>query len=594
MILPALVEYYGRLAAADATLAPFGWSRQKIGFVVVLEPDGSLHAIESAPGGEDKAKRRFTLVVPGQAKPSGAGINPCFLWDNPTYLLGQPPEGREDAAWTRTRFEAFRDRHLALESAIDDPGFRAVCTFLRSWSPDALAGDTGGTQRPAGFGVFRLRTGLAYVHESPAAARYWNQQVQVSTGGSGEAPSLVTGESEPVARIHEPKIKGAGGQAAGTLLISFNMEAVESYGKLQGFNAPVGELDAFRYCTALNRLLADERRRARVGDATVVFWSAKPHPIEDVTGHLFDGGEDPEVVQRVESFLASLRAGAPSDVLEEARTPFYVLGLSANASRLSVRFWLASSVAGFAERLARHATAFALDGAPGGYAFPSIRRLVAETAPSRGGWPDEERVSPILAGELSRSILGGGPYPRSLLVGVIRRMRVDGFVDAGKRKDWRAAMHRRASIVKACLVDGGLNTDQEVPMSLNEEQPEVSYQLGRMFAVLEKTQEEALGRGVNSTIRDRYFGAASSTPATVFPRLLRLHAHHLDKVEHAGRRVNLSRLVGSICDRIDPTAGFPSHLSLEAQGLFFLGYYQQRQDLFKSRKASEPDVAEAA
>lgn len=593
MILGALVDYYARLESdPESDVAPFGWSRQRIGFVIVLNPDGSLHAVEPPPGGDADARRRFTLVVPGQSKPTGAGINPCFLWDNAAYLLGLVPEGRDDPGWARMRFEAFRDRHLAIEGEVADLTYGAVCEFLRSWSPDILAVRQDIIETATGFGVFRLRTAQEYVHECESVARYWNGQVATLADHGVDAPSLVTGDVERLARLHEPKIKGVrGGQTSGTLLASFNLEAFESYGKTQGLNAPVGERDAFRYCTALNRLLADDRRRAQVGDATIVFWAARPHPIEDITGYLISGSEDAETVQRVESFFSALRQGRPSDVLNDVPTPFYVLGLSPNASRLSVRFWLAGSVGAFLDRLARHSTALALDGAPEGYVFPTLRRLANETAPPKKGWPDEDKTSPVLAGELVRCVLGGGVYPRSLLTGIVRRIRAEGCVDPGKRKDWRAALHRRASIIKACLTYGSVHLQSEIPMSLNEEHPETAYQLGRLFAVLEKTQDEAYGGRLNTTIRDRYFGAASATPATVFPRLLRLHAHHLDKIEHAGRRVNLERLVGGICDRVDAIAAFPSHLPIEGQGLFFLGYYQQRQDLFTSKKSSDTATA---
>jgi CRISPR-associated protein Csd1 len=594
VIVPALVDYYERLATdPNSDVSPYGWSRQKVGFVIVLNADGSLHAIDPPPAVDAASTRHFTLIVPGQSKPSGSGINPCFLWDNLTYTLGVVPENRnKDWAWKR--FEKFRSEHLALEDAINEPAFSAVCSFLRSWSPATVSEHAQEVERASGFGVFRIRTAHEYVHETDAVIRYWNGRIGKVGADPVEAPSLVTGGIEPLARLHEPKIKGVrGSQSSGALLASFNLDAFESYSKEQGLNAPIGEQDAFRYCTALNKLLADGRRRVQVGDATTVFWSEKPHPVEDITGYVIGGVEDEDSVRRVEAFLTSLRQGIGDATIEESETRFFVLGLAPNAARISVRFWLDGTVGTFADRLARHSAALELGGAPDGYVFPSIRRLGAETAPPKSGWPDEERVPPVLAGEMARAVLGGLPYPRSLFTRVVERIRAEGFANPEKRKDWRPAMHRRASIVKACLVAGAPGSRREIPVSLKEDHPEVAYQLGRLFAVLEKAQEEAFDGKLNASIRDRYLGAASGTPSTVFPRLLRLHTHHLRKLESVGRRVNLERLVSSICSRVDSTAGFPSHLPIEGQGLFFLGYYQQRQDLYTSKKTADAVTADA-
>ena len=593
MILAALSDYYDALSSADADLAPYGWSRQKIGFVVVLNEDGTLHGIEPAPATDEEARKSFSLVVPGQSKPSGSGINPCFLWDNATYMLGWVPEGRA-ADWAMKRFEAFRQRHVDERDArgSSGAGLGAVASFLESWSPQRLCEESEIADVVSrGFGVFRLRRKRAYVHEHPEVVARWNALV---AEGDPEAPrtrSLVSGEPDAAAILHKPKIKGVrGAQSSGALLVSFNFKAVESFSKEQGLVAPVGERDAFRYCTALNRLLADPRRRALVAGTTAVFWAKQPHAIEDLTGHVISGAEDPEVVQRVQSYLDGLRQGISSDLIDDPSTPFFVLGLAPNISRLSVRFWLAASAGAFASRLARHAMALELGGQPDDYVFPTIRRIVAETAPPKGGWPDESSVSPVLTGEVTRAVLGGLAYPRSLLVGVVRRMRSEGIVDSDRRKEGALkVMHRRMSIVKACLLLGAVPIESEVPVSLQEDHESPAYQLGRLFAVIEKTQVDALGLTLNATIRDRYLAGASATPSVVFPRILRLHMHHLGALEHVGQRVNFERLVGSIMQRVDASTGFPANLTIEDQGLFFLGYYQQRQDLYTSKKPkSEP------
>jgi len=595
MILQSLIDYYDRLAAAkDDRTVPFGWSRQKIGFVIVLDVDGNLRSIEPPPSPSDRRPVRFTLVVPGQGKPSGSGINPCFLWDNATYLLGRRQD-EHPASWAWERFEKLREEHIAREQEISDPEYGAVCRFLRSWSTANLEEHEIEVGTADGFGVFRIEGSHHYVHERDRIASYWNETRPVPSREAHLGPSLVSGKRVPLARLHEPKIKGVrGAQSSGALLVSFNLDAFESYGKVQSLNSPLGTAEAFRYCNALNILLADDRRRITIGGTTTVFWTSEPHELEDITGCVLGTTEDEGLLSRIEDNLRSYRSGVRGASVDEDSTRFFVLGLMPNASRLAVRYWLCDSIASFSDRIARHAGALELAGAPDGYRFPSLRRLVGETAPtSSNGWPDEDRVSPILAGEVARAVLGGLPYPRSLLIRLIERIRAEGFVDPDKRKDWRAAMHRRAALVKACLQEAQAGLRKEVSVSLNENHPDVSYQLGRLFAVLEKTQDEAFGGKPNASVRDRFFGSAAANPSVAFPRLLKLHAHHLGKLENVGRRVNLERLVGSICDAVDPSRGFPSHLTLEEQGLFFLGYYHQRQDLFSSKSSSETVATQA-
>ena len=197
----------------------------------------------------------------------------------------------------------------------------------------------------------------------------------------------------------------------------------------------------------------------------------------------------------------------------------------------------------------------------------SIRRLIAEAMPKGMTSNSQKKYVAQLAGDIARSVLGGFPYPQAMLNALVRRVRSDATLN-----------HARAAMLKAYLIR---NLGMEVPVALDKDHPDEAYHLGRLFAVLEKTQEESSEGKLNSTIKDRYFSAVSSTPGGVFPRLLRLHQHHMNKIENPGRRVNLERLIGEICSRV---RGFPAHLPLEKQGLFQIAYYHQRQDFFTSKK----------
>lgn len=367
MILQALHDLYQRLADDHtAGLPKPGYSLQNITFRVVIRPDGSLVEIQPVfseevtidKKGKEKRKRRPTpLLVPGAAKASGQGLNPGFLWDNTGYLLGYKPE---DAAADRTRasHDAFTRRHLELEDSIQDEEFSAVCRFLEGWNPVAADDQPSLGQISNGFGVFQLAGRTHHVHESEKVAEWWNSQPADSTQAENGF-CLVTGNEGPLAQLHDPAIKGvSGAQSSGAKLVSFNLASFDSYAKEQSYNAPVSESAAFAYCCALNYLLAQPRRRFRIGDATTVFWTEKPTTAEVLLPCMMDLARKPEeagLKQRLADILEKLGRGQLSeDDLGDAGTRFYILGLAPNASRLSVRFWHTGTLGELAANLQKH------------------------------------------------------------------------------------------------------------------------------------------------------------------------------------------------------------------------------------------------
>ena len=284
-----------------------GYSLQRISFKVVLHPDGRLHEISAV---KDAAGRAIPTLVPGAGKPSGEAINPCFLWDNSGYMLGFKPEDPKPERTART-FEEFRRNHLELEAVVGSPSFSAVCRFLQGWVPDRATEHPTLLQTKTGFGVFQIIGEPGYVHQDDAIRSWWESRPPTSSGENGLC--LITGRQSALAKLHDPAIKGvAGAQSAGAKLVSFNLDAFTSYGKEQSFNAPVSEEAAFAYCTALNYLLASDRRRLRVGDATTVFWTAQPSPAEDLLPFLVDSTQSPEdegLKQRLAVVLEKLADG---------------------------------------------------------------------------------------------------------------------------------------------------------------------------------------------------------------------------------------------------------------------------------------------
>jgi len=520
------------------------------------------------------------MNLPGEAKPPGSGLNPCFLWDNSEYLLGfsVEPERRTRALLA---FEAFRRRHLELEGHIANPEFSAVCSFLRSWSPEqATLRETELTPMVTHFGVFRIAGQSHFVHDVVMLPRDTRLEENVT------AMCLVSGEMDTIARLHEPKIKGArDAQSSGALLVSFNAGAFTSYGKDQSYNAPVGESTVFRYANALNHLLKE--RRFFLGDMTVVYWADHAESgalMEAALSELFGSPvkqeaatgpeEDPERVREARILLTQVRDGTAMTALNHdgASTRFFILGLSPNASRLSVRLWVEADAAEMQHRLGEHLRDVALKDRNQDGQLPLWRMVAAS-----GRWDarmrryDTDAVSPQLAGHLARSVLTGAAYPQSLLATMVRRVRSDAEIDFS-----------RVSAIKACLVRNSRlrGFPLEVPVELDVNHSDTAYRCGRLFAILEKAQSDSADGELNTTIKDRYFSSASATPALVFPRLFRLNQHHLAKLE-TGSKIYYERLMAAA---MSGPFDFPQLLSLPEQGRFIIGYFQQRQDLYTSRK----------
>ena len=590
MILQSLYELYGRLERdGDYAIAPPGYSLQKISFKVVLKPDGALHDFEDARLQTGKKKVSRQVQVPGNTKSSGSGLNPCFLWDNTGYLLGYRLNDK-DPERTQQAFQSFRDKHLTLRSEIDRPAFRAVCQFLESWSPGKAVEYPILNEVGTGFGVFQIIGETGFVHDDSGVKRWWLRQ-QANKEESVRGQCLITGAIGSLSRLHQPKIKGVGDQPE-ALLVSFNDPAYESYGKEQSINSPVSEEATFRYTTALNALLVgpkSSKHRFTLADATVVFWTEVPTTTEDIFAQFATQGfirleekeaQDEGLRQKVELFLKALREGKEAYAeLDQTpdKTPFFILGLTGQAKgRLGVRFFYRDSISRFLDNLRRHYADMGIERRYGEESkspdpeFPALWQLTDETCPRWNGKPDRDKIPPILSGPLLRAVITGSRYPEGLFNAVIRRIHADSTIN----------------YIRACIIKGYLTRNQrkEVSMGLDVNRKEPSYRLGRLFAALEKTQGDALGR-VNATIRDRFYSAASATPGTVFPRLLRTYQHHLARLQ-GGRKVAREKLVQEINWDLE---NYPTHLNLADQGLFAIGYYHQMRDLWTSRKEHEED-----
>ena len=576
-ILQALVGYYERLDSESAKDLPrYGFSRERISYAIVLSMDGSVVDVVPLLDTSSKLPRPSRLSVPQQTIVRTANIAANFLWDNTGYALGAKRD-KNDQRSTRPvsaqrEHDAFKELHLRLLTEADDEGLTAVRRFLLGWEPSRYEALRHSGEMLGANVVFQLDGESRFVHDRDAAQRVWRNHLAEQQGGEGLC--LVTGQRAPIKRLHA-KVKGVRGTlSVGASIVSFNLNAFESFGKDQGANAPVSERAAFAYTSALNTLLAPSSgRRIQIADATTVFWAeaaAGKEPAraaEDLFSLLIaDPPSDTFEEAAVADKLRAIEAGRPlAEVAPDVRqdTRFHILGLAPNAARLSIRFWYEDTIGAMGERIRQHWTDLRLDPTPW-RTPPAVWRVLRETAVQ--GKP--ENIPPTLAGVLMRAILGGGRYPQSLLAAVIGRMRADGQIN-----------ELRVAICKACLArDYRLEfAKEDVPVSLDTDETNPAYRLGRLFAVYENVQREALGRNVNATIKDRYFGAASATPAAVFPLLVRSAAHHLAtlrKKDRGGLAHWFEREIDAILGGVD--TAFPTSLRLEDQGRFALGYHHQR------------------
>ena len=256
--------------------------------------------------------------------------------------------------------------------------------------------------------------------------------------------------------------------------------------------------------------------------------------------------------------VAKGRADLPSAPVLMDEVEFFVLGLAPNAARLSVRYWLANSFAAFANALDKHGADLAIAPPPWGEKAPSVQRLLVKTTALLEKF---DNIPPGVAGEVMRAVLTGGSYPRTWLAAAIIRLRAGDDPSRG----WHAAA------IKACI--NRMSKEEPLPVTLEPDNPSPAYQLGRLFAVLESAQYAALGR-VNASIADRYYGAASATPARVFGALLRGAKTHISDARKRGKGGWIEPKLGEIIARLPPD--LPKTLRLEDQGRFAVGYYHER------------------
>lgn len=588
MILQSLVKYYEILANDENSNIPkLGYCKANVSYAVNLSLDGELLNIIPLKIGVQRGKRIVevpqSMEVPEQEK-KAAGIKSNFLCENSSYIFGIDDKGNPKRA--KECFEAFKQLHTNILQNIDNTTAKAVVSFVNNWDADKAIEHPAITEylkeilSVANF-VFKIDGG-EFVHHNKEIRQVWEKYNSCSEN-TNTMQCLVTGNESSIARLH-PSIKGVrGAQSVGGSMVSFNEHAYESYGreKQQGLNAPVSEYATFAYTTVLNYLLADNSHKIYLGDATIIFWAESPKKIyRDFMSLYINGGttnnnedivKDEAASMEVKSIFEKIAQGKPiddlSDVFDE-KTNFHILAISPNAARLAVRFFISNSFGELIEKIAMHYQDLRIEkqyeSDPD--AFPMWRLLKETVSPNS----IDKAATPLMTGATLKAIIAGSPYPASLYNSIMIRIKAEKDIN-----------YYKASIIKAYLLRKHKNTNkfkEVLTMALNEQSENRAYIFGRLFAILEKAQLDA-SPGINSTIKDRYFTSACATPASVFPVLLRLSQHHISKAEYG---YTSDKKIANILEKLDIDSNpFPSNLSLEEQGLFILGYYHQRNALYR-------------
>ena len=579
MILQALVAYYNKLAARGEISKP-GWAKTKIAWAVELGDDGSVLGIlplkTESPDGKKQLPREMLLPAPVK-KTSGERSN--FLWENAEYLLGV--QTKEDGGKTAKRFATAKELHDSLLADVHTPVAEAIKSYFADCDPTAIAAklpDGCMDELQKGANLTFLYHGC-FPGEFPELCAAWDAHY----GGekSGETfVDVVTGEVIVPEATH-PSIKNVqDAQSSGAALVSFNAEAFESFGREQNLNAPMGKETAFAYTSALNYLTANKDHRQHIGDMTVVYFAENAAPVyQDVMDLCFAGSDDSVTDAELHSILQNIAAGKPTAFEARELSPdarFYLLGISPNPARLSVRVIRQSSFGDVLGKIKQHYDDIAVvsDNRSKWVDIP-LWALLRETVNPNA---NDKTPAPQMAGDTLRAVFTGGRYPETLYRQTLLRIRAEHDITRGK-----------AAIVKGYLLRNTKHRKdysyikEASTMALNEASNYTPYVLGRLFSTLEAVQSAA-NPGINATIKDKYFNSACATPAAVFPILLKLANSHLKKLG-GGLAVNYSKQIGELTARLE--TAFPKTLSLEEQGAFILGYYHQTQKRFEKKNTTE-------
>ena len=609
MILQALYNYYEAMRKAHRIATP-GLEVKPIRWVIVIREDGSFVRLKDLTDPSDKKSKGQDYLVPAGLKRSGKCPPAQPFWDNRKYILGYE-ESAEGVSPCTDRLEDFK-RVMAeiAEHYPDNASFKAVCRFYDHYlGAETPLPEEAQTERilASDWMTFQLQGDTELLATQDDA---YDLAAQAYSTEDNLGRCLITGEEKPLAAFHARIV--APGSQAGATIASFNDPAYLSYGKKQGENAPISKYASFAHTTALNELLRNEQTRYTLGDISYVFWNSDlddPSINETFRTVTFEGVRDDDTQEQSDTndeqpkrkSKSKKKAPNPTQdtykVLEQFKAirgnrgqgehwederQFYVLGLTAGG-RITIKYWQQGTVSEIFDKVYQHLVDMNIiswDGFVDDENTPlrSLYGIVKSVStPSKSSTFATNLVQSIV-----ESILSGNPYPMTLQQACVGRITQERTVSELRATILKGCINRKARIYKQL---------KELDMALDKQNDNIAYLAGRLFAVLEQIQQASLGKGVNATIRDRFYASASTRPNMVMGRLIALSNHHLSKLrkEKPGLAVNLEKLLGEIFALIPAEAPtFPATFSLDEQSLFAVGYYHQKVDTYRKEETTNP------
>ena len=595
MLIKALCDYYDILSEKGEVL-PAGYSKVNIHYLISLTESGQVDEIidcqktELIPSGKKMKEKKVPVEMVMPQRTEKPGINANIAEHRPLYIFGLnldkeklTPNDRTEKA--RKSHKDFVEKNLKFMEDIHSPVVEAYKKFISLWEPEKEVENKwilglGKDYQNANFAFCLSGSPDCLLHEDPELKTKWNKKYLEKNEESDKtkmAQCAILGQTEPIARIHS-KIKGVyGGLATGSVLIGFNNESENSYGNEQSYNSNVSEQAMRKYTEALNYLLSSSKHKATLDDMTIIFWAmSSQEAYEDLFMKLLLEKQDQMGASQTEDMLKELLTDAgKARILEERiqsvdmidpKVDFYMLGLKPNSSRLSVKFMIKRKYADVLWNIARFQRDLQVSEVFRSIALWQIKKEMISPKSKN------DKVNPALMSKMLESIIYGREYPQFLLETMVRRVKTD----EGSAK----LNYIRAGVIKACINRN--QAKEELKVSLDKTNLSQAYLCGRMFAVLEKLQQDASNNSLNRTIKDAYFASASAKPALVFPKLIRLAQNHLNKVKYP---VYYNKLIGEIMDGLN--GEFPESFRLMDQGRFDIGYYQQNQDLWRKTDKNE-------
>ena len=604
MLIKALCEYADKLEESSEERLPQGWSYQNISYRIMLTDSGEISDIldirqekkEVTNKGKEKAvKQTVSIILPERTQKSSIDSN--IIEHRPLYIFGLNYDKgsfttQDKTSKARKSHEAFVKRNLEFFDGLDSPVCNAFRKFLERWSPEEetqnkILCDLGKDYSNSyyAFGLDGARGNLEDDEQFRKKYDEYITQDQEPQQGSELYQCSITGIASPTARIHD-KIKFPGGNSTGCVLVGMKEPAFESYGKSQSYNSSISEAAMKKYTSALNYLLSDKSHRILIDDMAVVFFAMKNDDSAECDEFSFifgdtKSGQEQMTEQGINGAVQKAASGIIGDTESVQRisadndVQFYIAGLTANSSRLCQKFFCKGRFGDMINNLKKHQQDMKIDEGQRSVSFFSI---ASQLKPPRS---KDTTIAPPLMTSIVLSAINGTKYPHALLENVIRRIKTD---RDGENEHYTKLNSVRAGIIKACL--NRKYNKEEITMHLNEQNYDPAYVCGRLFAVLEKIQQDQANGKLSSTIKDSYFSSAATKPSSVLPKLIQLSQHHLDKLSEPSR-IFYNKLVGNIIDLLDDS--FPQTLGLDGQGRFIIGYYQQNKALYTTNSENRKD-----